>query len=265
MKHLMQLLILISVSGLLLACSESIDSTGQDGENSCVQTEVEENADGVRSITINAMDYENWVKLHLDSGITDDQNDWDLALRRYALRLNGGGSGSGYGIAQWVEGETLADASQAPEDQWTTDETVAEEIVFSDWYNYNGMTHQLTPKDRAYFVRGHDGMRYYALTVVNYYSPPPASDSGCVTLHWKAVSAPESMPENTPGTGMLPSDEEMPNMSGSEGTEADGDDPAAGCYSGPPMHMCNCESSLSECNESGGTWTEECACDQEDA
>ena len=185
---------------------------------------------------------------------------WDL-LRRFALRLNGGGSGSGYGIAQWVEGQPLADANQAPEDEWTTDETSAEEIVFSDWYNYNPMTHQLTPKDRAYFVRGHDGMRYYALTIVNYYSPPPASDSGCVTLSWK-VCGTGNMPER-PRHGMLPSEEDPPNMTESQ-EEADGDDPAAGCYSGPPMYMCNCESTLPECNDSGGTWTAECACDQAD-
>ena len=262
MQYLIQLLVVVTSLGLLLACSESIDSTGQDGENSCVQTEFEENADGVRSITINAMDYENWVKLQLDSGITDDENDWDLAIRRYALRLNGGGSGSGYGIAQWVEGQTLADANQAPEGGWTTDGTAADEIVFSDWYNYNGMTHQLTPRDRAYFVRGHDGMRYYALTVVNYYGPPPASDSGCITVHWKAVSAPENMPENTPGNGMLPSDEEMPQMSGAE-EETNSDDPAAGCYSGPPMHSCVCDTTQSDCADSGGTWTAQCDCNQE--
>jgi len=263
MKVISKLVVLSWVISLCLGCSESIDSTGQDGDNSCPQADITENANGIRSLTVNAMDYTTWVKLHLDDGITDDENDWDIALRRFALRVNGGGSGTGYGLAQWVEGSDLSNSSAAPSEAWSTDGTDSSEIVFSDWFNYNGMTHALTPKDRTYFVRGHDGMRYYALTILDYYSDPPAADSGCVTLSWKAVSVPENMPENMPGNGALPSDEERPNMSGSDDAEADGDDPAAGCYSGPPMHMCNCDSTLSECNESGGLWTAECGCDQD--
>ena len=240
----------------IFACADDIDSTGQDIENSCPQTAVQEDENGIRSMTINAMDYEAWVKIHLDDGATEDENDWDLALRRFALRLNGGGSGTGYGIGQWVEGDQF-DASGAPESDWSTDQSSSEELVFTEWYNYNPMTHKLTPKDRTYFVRGHDGMRYYAVVVENYYSAPPAGDSGCVSLRWRAIDAPMSMPENISGTGTLPMSQEDPHMMNMTDEETDAEDPSAGCYSGAPMHTCDCETTQSACE---GTWTALCEC-----
>lgn len=250
------LIVLLSVG-----CSESIDSTGQDGQNSCQQSEVQTSEAGVRTMTINAMDYEIWVKLHLDSGVTDDENDWDIALRRYAFRINGGASGSGYGLAQWQNITTFSDTTRAPEDKWLTDQADAEDTVFADWYDYNGETHELTPKDRIYFVRGHDGMRYYAVRVMDYYTPPPASDSGCVTLSWKAIAAPENMPENIPGVGALPSNENT-SMNAPVATEADDGDPSAGCYLGPPTHTCDCSTTRGNCEDSNGVWTDQCACDE---
>ena len=34
----------------------------------------------------------------------------------------------------------------------------------------------------------------------------------------------------------------------------------AGCYGGPPTHMCDCETTEEACGESGGIWTDMCEC-----
>lgn len=247
-----------------LGCSESIDTTGQDGGNSCIQTRIEV-TDGVSSIVVDTSDYASWVTLHLETGITDGETDWDLAIRRYAIRLNGGTSGTGYGIGQSVAGDAFSDTAVAPEEAWSTDLAEADSLIFSTWYDYNPMTHQLSPADKTYFVRSFDGDRYYAVTVDNYYSPPPAGDSGCMTLRWKRIDPPTNEPENIAGTGSLPTDSEQPNMSNDEESDDSSDDgPGVGCYSGPPNHMCDCQLTQEDCDDAAGVWTSQCECDVEE-
>ncbi len=99
--------------------------------------------------------------------------DWDLALRRDLVWTNSGDAGIGIGgaiqIAKTFANVTAADADAAtlaPErffdDQCNAlkgpnDETLT---TFSDWYNYNQATHDVTPKDVTYVVRGGTGKRY---------------------------------------------------------------------------------------------------------
>lgn len=262
MKSTLTIITLLSISSFLIGCSESIDSTGQDGDDTCQQSDISEDENGVRSITINAMDYENWVKLHLDEGVTDGDQ-WDIAIRRYAIRINGGESGVGLGLGQWLEGDLFSADTDTPEVDWTADGVTPDTTIFGDWFDYDGMTHQLSPKDRTYFVKSHDAARYYMFAIEDYYTSPPARDSGCMQLLWKLVAAPENPPVSEAGTGTLPIGEGSPNMMNETEEEiAAEDDPAAGCYSGPPMHMCDCELSLTECEASEGSWTELCACDE---
>ncbi len=247
-----------------LGCSESIDSTGQDGSNSCIQTQIEVDDNEIRSIILDSSDYERWVKLHLDDGITEDEGTWDLAIRRFEIRINGAESGTGYGLGQSVAGDVFLETSVAPNNEWTFDPSDKDNLVFSSWYDYNPTTHQLTPADKTYFVRSYDGARYYAVIVQDYYSPPPASDSGCMRLSWKSVEAPNVEPENISGTGSLPTEYEQPGMTDSTDADVSEDTPGAGCYSGPPLHMCDCQVTQADCDDTEGAWTDECGCNEQD-
>lgn len=107
---------------------------------------------------------------------------WDLALKRFVLRTNGGDSGPGAGGAlrltlPWesVEKATLGERA-LPTEQWldedcnlTTGETQELLTTFSGWYQYDAGSHRLTPLEATYLVRGGDGA-LYKLAVLDYYA-----------------------------------------------------------------------------------------------
>lgn len=249
----------------VFGCSESIDSTGQDG-NQTADTAPTLNAGGVYTMTVDATSREEWVRLHLTDGIVGSDDEWDLAFRRFAIRLNGGGSGSGTAIGQFVPGADFAGASQAPDTGWVTDGAGAAELVFATWYDYNGQTHILTPVEGHWIVRGGSGQSFYAFQILSYYNE--AGDSAVYSLQWREVDAPATLPELTAGSGTLPEDTDNPQSSGGgQGTSAEmsGADSGAGCYSGPPNHMCDCELTEDECATNAGIWTDQCECGGDDS
>lgn len=119
-----------------------------------------------------------YLKLSADSvtkvEITDvdsyQSDDWDLALKRYVLRVNGGDSGPGGVEVATVVAETLAEVTEVPADsEFATDDWVTDDCqlvpgplgepatALSDWYGYDESTNQLTPKGEIYVLRRPDG------------------------------------------------------------------------------------------------------------
>ena len=248
-----------------LGCSASIDSTGRDQVVGCDLTEPVVSEDGSSTICVDATSREEWTLIHLEDGLVNASQGWDLAFRRFSVRTNGGGSGTGTGAGQLVDAMNISGVDFAPDSGWIDDGADADELVFSEWYSYNGDTHKLTPVSGVWLVRGGHDQRYYALQITSYYDS--AGDSGIYTLRWSALSPPMVLPDLTPGTGALPMPTDNPQSGASGGDEMSGDAgvPAAasyGCYSGPPDHQCDCDGSQEQCDEIGGTWTEECTCDE---
>lgn len=136
---------------------------------------------------------EPWVYISLATGEAVEVTDldalassaWDLALRRFVLRTNGGDSGPGQGGAlrvnlPWasVDGETLGNRTP-PSEQWfddncelTVDGSTGDVITtFSGWGEYDVSTHVLTPADAVYLTRGADGA-LYKVAILDYYGNP---------------------------------------------------------------------------------------------
>jgi hypothetical protein len=136
---------------------------------------------------------EPWVYISLATGeavpLTDldalDSTAWDLGLRRFVIRTNGGDSGPGQGGAlrvnlPWasVDADTLGDRTP-PSEAWfnddcelTVDESTGDVITtFSGWGEYDVSTHLLTPADAVYLTQGGDGA-LYKVAVLDYYSNP---------------------------------------------------------------------------------------------
>ena len=99
-----------------------------------------------------------------------ENTDWDLALKRFVLRVNGGTSGPGGVQVATVTAETLADVPAVPDDAvFTADDWVTDDCQLatgplgepatelSDWYAYDEATNQLTPKGEIYVLRRPDG------------------------------------------------------------------------------------------------------------
>ena len=261
---------------ILTACgSDSIDTTGQDGENEAFDTLPQKGEGGAWTMTIDSSDYEAWQRVHLERGLARGDESWDIAVRRYVIRLNGGSSGIGGALAQWAEGLEFSEVTQAPSEGWKTDTADEDGILFGSWYDYDPMSHILTPKSGVWFLRGDSAQRYYALQIVDYYSE--AGDAGSMTLVWKSIDAPEGDVPTEAGDGMLPVKPDNPQsqesdeaIDGGDGANMGGESSMtvggsmftaedAGCYD-PTIHMCDCELTETACAEAENVWTPGCGC-----
>jgi hypothetical protein len=159
-------------------------------------------ADGVVLSRVNASDAMSWVYVQLRSGQEvqpqDPQRstDWDLALQRYHVKVNGGISGSAGAEVALISDAAFAAIGAAPAAGYVTDQAdSADEDSDPDyafaqrgtWYSYNVMTHVLTAKPQVYVLRAASGT-YYKLQFTGYYDA--AGSSGYPTLRWQAIQAP---------------------------------------------------------------------------
>lgn len=156
---------------------------------------------GSISTKVDATDAMSWVYFHLASGkevtpqTPQNSTDWDLALQRYHVKINGGVSGSGGAMVGVVTGSSFDAIEQAPPTGYVTDQPdSADDDMDPDygfaqlgpWYNYNVMTHLLTPKDQVYVVRAPSGV-HYKVQLTAYYDT--AGSSGFPTFRWKALAS----------------------------------------------------------------------------
>lgn len=117
--------------------------------------------------------------------ITDVQavqsGDWDIAFKRWQIKLNGGDSGPGGVGAARVDGKTLPEVTAAPagpygEDSYFDAKCVAKlddimglGTVLSDWYEYDGVTMQLAPKKEVIVLPRRDKKGHIKLQLTGYY------------------------------------------------------------------------------------------------
>lgn len=171
---------------------------------------------GVVETLVDGTATDRWVMLDLDRGGAEvdaeleTDTTWDLAIQRYHLRTNGGAGGPA-DVRVAVLEVAFDDVTQAPSEGWRQDEPPAEteipgevpmgsdipSTVISNeedpWYVYDGATHELTPKLRTYVIESTES-RYFALAMVDYYSPETAN-AGYPTFRWKEVLPPETIVE----------------------------------------------------------------------
>jgi hypothetical protein len=155
---------------------------------------------GVIETVVDAESEEDWRKLDLDTGEqSDDEKKWDLSFSRSRILINGGMSGPGS-----VSVATLTQAFDKVQDVPSEDEFHGEETdstgdkgdadalpdnpfysAGDDWFVYNIMTHELTPREVTYVVKSTED-RYYKLRFIGYYDRDNGTP-GVVTLRWIAL------------------------------------------------------------------------------
>ncbi len=143
-----------------------------------------------------------YVYIDLISGkrvdITDVQShtsrDWDIAIKRYVVKLNGGDSGPAGETLTSVPNTTLAQVTRAPGGAYITDHyfdamcNVQTDAIgglataLSDWYGYDTVTNKLTPNMTVYVIKRRDGMGSIKLQFLGYYDG--SGNGGHVSLTW---------------------------------------------------------------------------------
>lgn len=192
---------------LLIACGGESDKVASDDltsdltrdvaqqeEQATEQTEDTEGAVETTSLTVNAASYTDWVYVSLTEGAVisvaapETSTDWHLALRRSAIKINGGDSGSGQVAVALADAQAEfynedgsananlimnADADIEAQALLTAYDTAAlsyvqdsNEPALTDWYQYNFQTHQISADTSVgYLIRHADGATYSKLFI----------------------------------------------------------------------------------------------------
>lgn len=133
--------------------------------------------------------YVDFVNGAAKVAITDVESysstEWDLGLKRYVIRLNGGDSGAaGVRAAVVTSASSLDDVTVSPpdgafaSDDWATDAcdlvsgSLGEPLTaLGNWYAYDVNTHRLTPHPWVFVVQLRDGSKI-KLRIDSYYADP---------------------------------------------------------------------------------------------
>lgn len=150
---------------------------------------------GGQLTTVDASDEVTWVYFDLETGVelevdqrTEDLQ-WDLAFRRFHVATNSGVSGPG-GSEVALLPRAFDEVTGIPDTGFLVDEADGDDdnddpdYVFRDWYDYNFMTHVLTPQTQTYVVRTGSG-NTFKVALERYYDE--AGTSGFPAVAWSAL------------------------------------------------------------------------------
>lgn len=125
----------------------------------------------------------DWTYLKIGAGIVTtsaDALDWDIGISRTIFATNGGTSGPGAGGATWAdEGADFGALDSVSTFGFVADAelpipgppgsgTISQNAILGEWYDYDPVTHAVSPKDRVLLVRGADGTSYGKLHILHY-------------------------------------------------------------------------------------------------
>ncbi len=145
---------------------------------------------------MDASDRENWVYLDFDTStvvtVADPatSTDWDFAIKRSDIAVNGGESGSGGVQIAAFEGhyDAFEENTAAPPHGWVSDTDEdsdgTPEYALAGWYDYDSSDHSLSPHDVLYFVKTVEG-DFYRLRFLSYYDD--AGTSGVISYEFGPV------------------------------------------------------------------------------
>lgn len=147
---------------------------------------------GPKILTIDATDTDTWAFVDLSKGTgVKPQSwfslDWDLAIRRFHFRTNGGKTNpSGPGGIVDLGVVPFDSVSEAPEGGYLEDQSPHgnEEPMnplLVHWYDYSMWTNTLKSKNHVYALRTANG-RYAKFRIVGYYCPD--GQAACMTLEY---------------------------------------------------------------------------------
>lgn len=174
------------------------DVTNEEDSPGVFLTEIDATAGGADGQTTNPFIYldlladDGAAKVEIDDVASFDSDAWDIALKRYVVRTNGGDSGPGLGIVDTIASPELTfgeDAGDGFADDWSSGscELVNDDVGgpltrFSDWYQV--MNGRFLPRAVTHVVRLRDGS-HAEIDIDTYYADGSNPNRGGVyRLRW---------------------------------------------------------------------------------
>jgi hypothetical protein len=142
---------------------------------------------GPHLLTVDSSDPESWRYVDLARGtvVEHPASGWDLAFRRFEVRVNGGPGFTGQAGAIDLGDVALDSVTSLPVEGYRGMEVAGRDTtlaVLEDWYTYSYTTHVLRPRERTFALRTASGRRA-ALRFLSYYCP--GAQPGCVTVRYR--------------------------------------------------------------------------------
>jgi hypothetical protein len=149
--------------------------------------EVGDSLIGPVTYTIDARSGERWAYFDFSRGSAVERpgpTDWDLAVRRFRIIVNGGRGFAGDGGLIDLGEITFDSVLEAPADGWV--ESVGQRVdstnaAVQKWYAYGFTSHLLTPRPHVWAVRTADG-HFAKFEILGYYCP--GATPGCLTIRF---------------------------------------------------------------------------------
>lgn len=188
--------------GALLVTSGCFERIAPDSPDASVATDAASSgrltttrgSDGTYTTTVDATAMTDWVHGDIETGgELDASGAWDLRFQRFHISANGGPTGAGGVMVAPVAGVAFADMTSVPSDGWLTDapdgddDNTDPDYAFEQgegWYDYDPMTHKLSPKPIVWAVKTNGGSTI-KLEITRYYDD--AGTAGVLELHWAVL------------------------------------------------------------------------------
>lgn len=205
----------IRLSSLLIAaiaagCAPTLETPNDTpeiiGEEPCQTADPvcsAELGNGVAITHVAAVDQLAWVYFDFDTmdavevADPESSDSWDLAFRRFTIKVNGGVSGTGGVEFTRIENLPFTAVTLAPTTEYLVDmpddedEDEDPEYLMSTgdtaWFSYNPATHVLTPHDVVYAIRSVEG-EYYKMQVLQYYDQ--VGSPAHIRFQWATIASP---------------------------------------------------------------------------
>lgn len=142
---------------------------------------------GARTVTLDARSSESWVRFDLSAGriAASEADDWDLAVRRFHVIVNGGNALPGEAAAAPTGETDLSAVRRRPGGGWQTTRADADgelrHPLLERWYEYDFFSHLLEARPEVWAIRTTRG-EVYGVRFLSYYCPGP--EAGCVTFRY---------------------------------------------------------------------------------
>lgn len=134
-------------------------------------------------------------KVEISDVAAQKSKDWDIAFKRWQIKINSGDSGPGYVLLTRVPAMSLDEVTAAPTGPYLVDayfdaacKFIGDPIgglssALSDWYEYDMSTGstRLVPRKEVFVLKRRDGQGHIKLQLTGYYK---GSTSGNFSMQW---------------------------------------------------------------------------------
>ena len=184
------------VRAIDMVSTGAVTITETPGMSGVFTAEVDATAGGSSNYGKNPFIYLDLIgrkKVDIDDVAARKSRDWDIAFKRWQIKINSGDSGPGGVAISRIENKTLPDVKMAPAGTYAEDVYFDEKCdiqldqigglgtVVSDWYGYEAGTNRLVPKTEVWVLKRRDGKGHIKLQLLQYYK---GTAGGNYTLTW---------------------------------------------------------------------------------